>query len=130
MDNLKDNQELKAKCECGHDHDCDHDHDHDHLHEGLDVLHLTFDDDTEAECAVLGIFGVEDKEYIALLPEDEEQILLYEFQESEDDFALLPIEDEEELDLVYEAYQALFEDLEDEFDEYGQYDELEDDYED
>ena len=47
-----------------HDEHCNHDHDH----EGIDIIYLTLEDDSELECEVLGIFSVEDKEYIALLP--------------------------------------------------------------
>ena len=98
-----------------HDENCNHDH------EGaVDVIYLTFDDDEEIECEVLGVFEVENKEYIALLPADEEGILLYEYKENEEDFDLLPIEDDKELELVAEAYSNLFED---ENVEYGEYDE-------
>lgn len=91
---------------CNHDHN--HDHDHDHEHEDMDVIYLTLDDDTELECAVLGIFEVEDKEYIALLPIDDEEVLLYEYKELEDEeFDLLPIE-EEDFELVSEAFNALY----------------------
>lgn len=107
-----------------HEHDENCNHDHDHNHEGeVDVIYLTFDDDEEVECKVLGVFEVENKEYIALLPSDEDEILLYEYKESEEDFDLIPIEDEKELDLVSKAYFELFEDESDV--EYGEYDEEE-----
>ena len=35
------------------------------------TITLTMEDDTEVECAILTIFPVENKEYIALLPLDE-----------------------------------------------------------
>lgn len=99
---------------CNHDHN--HDHDHDHEHEDMDVIYLTLDDDTELECAVLGIFEVEDKEYIALLPIDDEEVLLYEYKELEDEeFDLLPIE-EEDFELVSEAFNALYSDDDEEDD--------------
>lgn len=95
----------------GHDHDHDHDYNHNHDHdEDIEFIYLTFEDDVEVECKVLGVFEVEDKEYIALLPEDEDEILLYEFKDSEEEFDLIPIEDEKELDLVSDAYYELFED--------------------
>ncbi len=93
-----------------HDENCNHDHEGE-----IDVIYLTFEDDVEVECEVLGIFEVEDKEYIALLPGDEDEVLLYEFKESEEDFELIPIEDEKELELVAESYFDLFED-----EEYGE----------
>ncbi len=99
-----------------HDENCNHDHDH----EGeIDVIYLTFEDDIEVECEVLGVFEVENKEYIALLPADEDEVLLYEYKESDEDFELIPIEDEEELETVGNAYFELFE----EDGEYGEYDE-------
>ena len=69
-------------CGCGHDHD-------DHVHEEMEMetLTLTLDDDTEMECGILGVFavdGIADKEYIALLPLEDETVLLYEYKENED----------------------------------------------
>ncbi len=104
-----------------HDEHCQHDHDHDH--EGVDIIYLTLEDDSELECEVLGIFSVEEKEYIALLPIDEEEVLLYAYTELEgEEFDLGPIEDEEEFELVSEAFYALYGDD----DEDEEYDEEED----
>lgn len=40
---------------------------------------LTLDDDTELECSILCIYPVGDKEYIALLPmnDDSDEVLIY-----------------------------------------------------
>lgn len=93
-----------------HDENCNHDHDHDEM----DIIYLTLEDDSELECEVLGIFEVEDKSYIALLPVGEEEVLLYGYKELEDEeFDLESIEDEEEFDVVSEAFYALFSDDED-----------------
>jgi len=98
-----------------HDENCNHDHEH----EEMDMIYLTLDDDSELECGVLGIFEVEDKEYIALLPVGEEEVLLYEYKELEnEEFDLGPIDDEEEFALVSEAFYALYSDDEDEFEEF------------
>lgn len=136
MDNKKDdtfeyNDEHCGGCGCGCD--CSDDHDYEDLEfedmDDNDIIYLTLDDDTELECSVLGIFEVEDVEYIALLPMGEEEVLLYKYIELEDDeFDLLPIEDEKEFETVSEAFEALFMDDED-FVEYENYDELEDDEE-
>lgn len=92
-----------------HTHDCDCGHYHDH--EEMSIVTLTLEDDTELECEVIGIFEVEDKEYIALLPLDDEEVLLYGYKElSEDEFDLIQIEDEDEFDLVSEAFSVLFSD--------------------
>ena len=59
--------------------------------ESHDIITLTLDDDSELECVVLSIFPVKEDQYIALMPveeleKDEEQseVLLYRFSESED----------------------------------------------
>ncbi len=105
---------------------------HHHNHEDLDfdeneeIIILTLDDDSELECLILGVFEVEEDEYIALQPIGEDDILLYGYKElDEEDFELIPIEDEEEFNTVSEAFDALF--LEDEdLAEYGSYEDLED----
>ena len=76
---------------------------------------LTLDDDTELECAVVAIFPVQDKDYIALLPlnEESEEVFLYRFKHnSEDDLELENIEDDEEFEIVADAYDALVDDEE------------------
>lgn len=99
-----------------HDENCNHDHDHDEM----DIIYLTLEDDSELECEVLGIFEVEEKSYIALLPVGEEEVLLYGYKELEDEeFDLESIEDEEEFDVVSEAFYALFSDDED-FDDFDE----------
>lgn len=94
---------------CGGSCGCDHDHDHNHDHEE-ELMYLTLDDDTELECHVLGIFDVADAEYIALLPVDEEEVLLYKYVEFEnEEFELQAIEDEAEFDAVVEVFNSLVE---------------------
>ncbi|TCU71577.1 uncharacterized protein DUF1292 [Tissierella praeacuta] len=131
MDNKKDetfeyNDEHCGGCGCGCD--CSDDHEYENFEfedmDGNDIIYLTLDDDTELECNVLGIFEVENIEYIALLPMGEEEVLLYKYVELEDEEVdLLPIENEEEFTTVSEAFEALFLDEED-FVEYENYDEL------
>ena len=139
MDNKKDevfgyNDESCGGCGCGCDHsEDDHREEFDFDDEDDDIMYLTLDDDTELECKVLGIFEVEDKEYIALLPVgeegEEEDVLLYKYigNEDDEDFELLLIEDEEEFEIVSQSFYALFvDDDEDDFVEYGSYDDVED----
>ena len=95
-------------CGCG----CGHDHEHDEEMQ-LEMITLTLDDDTEMECAVLGIFaveGIEGKEYIALLPAEDETVLLYQYQEDEngEDIQLDVIEDDDEFDKVSAAFDEMF----------------------
>lgn len=100
---------------CGHDCGHDHDHDcgHDHTEEGLDSIVLTLEDDTELECGVLGIFEVseEDRDYIALVSMEDEQVLLYRYMEDEEDpevFSLESIETDEEFEHVAAVFHELF----------------------
>lgn len=103
-------------------HDHDHDHDHDEDLDEMEVIVLTLDDDTELECAVLEVFPHEEKEYIALVTlDDEQKVLLYEFNEDEDsgEIEVTMIEDEEEFNRVAEEFERIMEEYDDE-------DELED----
>lgn len=101
----------------GHEGCCGgHHHDHDHDEKYLTVL---LENDEELKCSVLSIFEVNEKEYIALLPVGDEQVLLYQYVEhSEEDFELLNIETDEEFAAVEDAFfnifdEDLFEDEED-----------------
>lgn len=74
------------------------------------------DDDTEVECAVLTIYPVNQKEYIALLPLDEDgqsesgEVYLYTFSRTENgDPMLANIEDDEEYQAAAEAFDAILE---------------------
>ncbi|MDQ0507717.1 Uncharacterized protein conserved in bacteria [Aedoeadaptatus ivorii] len=94
-----------------------HDHNHDHQHEGeeLDVITLTLEDDSELDCAVIGVFEFEDKEYIALMPLDGDEIdedasvLIYEYDEiDENEMELVFIEEEDRFNKVAEEFERLF----------------------
>ncbi len=111
----------------GHNHECCEGHSHDHEEQYLTVL---LENDEELKCSVLSIFDVNDKEYIALLPVGDDQVLLYQYVEhNEEDFELLNIETDEEFAAVEDAFfnifdEDLFED-EEEYD-YDDYDDEED----
>ncbi len=91
---------------------------------------LTLDDGRELECVVLTIFPAGDKEYIALLPmEDEEteegEVYLYRYTEDENGQPNLEnIEDDEEYEIVADAFDEFLD--EQEYDELVGEDELED----
>lgn len=70
---------------------------------------LTFDDGTEENCMVIGIFEADDKEYIALAPNDEEAYpYLFKYNEvGEEEIELLDIEDDAEYAKVQETFEAL-----------------------
>ncbi|MDO4531998.1 MAG: DUF1292 domain-containing protein [Bacillota bacterium] len=81
----------------------------------MDTLTLTLDDDTELECGILGVFEVEelgDKEYIALLPMEDETVLLYEYKEYDGGIELANIESDEDFEKVSNAFYELFEEEE------------------
>ena len=83
---------------------------------------LVLDDDSELLCDVLGIFDVEDHEYIALLPEGDEEVLIYRYvtADNEEGFELRNIESDEEYDKVGDIFFDLFyedEDLDEELED-------------
>lgn len=93
-------------CECGCGNDA-----------GFDVestVTLTLDDDTVVECAILTIFPVNGKDYIALLPLDESgdnedgEVFLYRYSEDENEEpSLTNIDDDDEYELVADAFDEL-----------------------
>ena len=102
---------MSEKCGCG----CGHDHEHEEDVMDLETMFLTLDDDTEMECGILGVFeveGLEGKEYIALLPLEDETVLLYEYKEVGDEIDLNVIEDDDEFDKVSNAFYDMYEDEE------------------
>ena len=83
---------------------------------------LTLDDDTTIECAVLTIYPAGGREYIALLPLDDNgenqdgEVYLYRFvQGSEEEPMLENIEDDEEYEAASDAFDELLDKAE--FDE-------------
>ena len=86
-------------CGCGNDHD-----------HHPDVITLTLENDEDVECAVLGIFDVEEQDYIALLPQDSEDVFIYIYNEdAEGNVSLANIESQEAFDKVSEAFLAIIE---------------------
>ena len=80
------------------------------------TITLTMEDDTEVECAILTIYPVEDKEYIALLPLDENgqnengEVYLYAFSRTPDgDPMLANIDDDEEYVRAADAFDTIVE---------------------
>ena len=78
------------------------------------TITLTMDDNTEVVCAILTIFPVEDKEYIALLPLDENgqnqtgEVYLYVFSRTEaGDPMLANIESDEEYEKAALAFDTI-----------------------
>lgn len=105
-----------------------HDHEHDHDHgckcgcNEHDTVKLTLEDDSEIECEVIGTFDLNEKNYIALLPVDDEDVLIYNFEDLDGELQLNTIEDEAEFEEVSAAFFELFDDEEDEDEEYDEED--------
>ena len=74
-----------------------------------EIITLEFDDGLEVECEIMGIFDVDDKEYIALIPDDDtDDVYLYGYKEvSEEEFELIDIEDDAEFDKVAAEFEKL-----------------------
>lgn len=80
------------------------------------MITLTLDDDTEVNCAILTIFPVGGKEYIALLPLDENgenedgEVFLYAFTQTENgDPVLDNIDDDAEYEAAADAFDTILE---------------------
>jgi len=103
---------MSSGCGCN-----DHDHDHNDADE---TITLTLDDGSEVVCEVLGNFNLEGVDYIALMPEDDDEVLIYRYKQEGDQIALEAIESDEEFNTVSEAFDELFceeEDFDDESDD-------------
>ena len=72
-----------------------------------DIITLEFDDGTDEECGILGVFEALDKEYIALNPLGTEDVFIYGYKEYEEDYELTDIEDEEEFNKVVAEFEKL-----------------------
>lgn len=82
------------------------------MNETMDTVTLLLDNDESVECAILCILPVQGKDYIALLPlddegdtEEESHVFLYRYIEHEDgEPELENIDDDEEFEIVADAY--------------------------
>lgn len=86
------------------------------MQQDQNMITLTLDDDTEVNCAILTIFPVGKKEYIALLPLDENgenedgEVFLYAFSQTESgDPVLDNIEDDAEYEAAADAFDTILE---------------------
>ena len=74
------------------------------------IITLEFDDGVSFDCGIMGIFDGEGQDYIALEALDgTEEVYLYGYRPTEDDFDLLDIDEE-----TFEKVAAEFESLMDE----------------
>lgn len=100
------------------------------MDEIFDQVTLTLDDDSELVCDVIATFPAkvngQEQMYIALLPTDatpDSEIFLYRFLENGEDIDLQNIEDDDEFEIVSDAFDELLD--EEEFDEIFEGDEEE-----
>ena len=77
--------------------------------EEAEFITLEFEDGTEVEAEIMGIFDVDGKEYIALIPDDDsDDVYLYGYKEADDEeFELIDIEDDDEFDKVVKVFDEL-----------------------
>ena len=88
------------------------------------TVSMVLEDGTELECSVIAIFPVNDRDYIALLPDkvvegfEENEVFLYRYEElGDDEINLEPIEDEDEYEAVVDAFDEILD--EEEFNDLG-----------
>lgn len=73
------------------------------------ILNITLEDGQEMPSEVIGIFEVDGSEYIALLPEDDDRVLIYRYQEiNDDEIDLQNIEDDAEFEKVTSVFWEIF----------------------
>ena len=85
-----------------------------------DTMTLDLDDGGKLECIVLNVFPVNNREYIAILPmndeghvEEDAQIFLYRFEElGDDEVNLETIEDDDEFELVSDYFDEMLDEQE------------------
>ena len=84
--------------------------------DGSVSVSITLDDDTVLECIVLNIFSAGDREYIAVMPETDDEegtVYLYRYSETADGQPeLTNIETDEEYEIVADAFDELLDDEE------------------
>lgn len=80
------------------------------LDEAQITVTLTLENDEEVDCAVLTTYSVNGRDYIALLPLDEDgesadgDVFLYRYEEVDGEPTLDNIEDDEEYEIAADAF--------------------------
>ena len=84
---------------------------HGNAQEAEDFITLEFDDGTEVECSIMGVFEALGKEYIALVPDDESgDVYIYGYKEvNDEEFEIMDIEDDEEFKKVTAEFDKIVE---------------------
>ena len=93
-----------------HNHDCNCGHENCNCQGEEVTVTLTLDNDEELECVVLTIYEAGGREYIALLPiEDDEEneegdVFIYRYTEVDGEPTLDNIEDDDEYEVAADAF--------------------------
>lgn len=101
-----------------HNHDCGCGHEDCNCSDETVTVTLTLDNDEVLECAVLTIYSVGEKEYIALLPIDENgenedgEVFIYSYTEVDGEPTLDNIEDDDEYEAAADAFDEWLDDQE------------------
>ena len=79
------------------------------IYDDDDFITLEFEDGKAVECEIMGIFDANDKEYIALLPDDgTDDVYIYGYKEiSAEEFELVDIIDDAEFEKVSAEFERL-----------------------
>lgn len=97
---MEENKGCGCGCGCGCEEEMDE----------VELLVFETEDGKEESFEVVGVFEVEDKEYMALQSQEDGSILLCKYIEKEDgDYDVEEIEDDAEFEKVSEAFDALVE---------------------
>ena len=85
--------------------------------EEVDVITLEFEEGEPVDCEIMGVFDVDGKDYIALIPDDDsDDVWIYGYKEVDDEgsFELEDIEDEELFEKVANEFDSIMEDASEE----------------
>lgn len=99
--------EENKSCTCGCGCDCEE--------EEAEIIVFEDENGKEESFEVIGVFEVEEKEYIALQSQEDSSILLCKYIEKENgDYEVEEIESDEEFNKVSDAFDALVEEEDEE----------------
>lgn len=99
--------EENKSCSCGCGCDCEE--------EEAEIIVFEDENGKEESFEVIGVFEVEEKEYIALQSQEDSSILLCKYIEKENgDYEVEEIESDEEFNKVSDAFDALVEEEDEE----------------